>query len=820
MIVSNEEEDSSQGSSAHLGETWEQYFGFDQPYPNQANAVEAGISAGEQNGFFVMEGPCGTGKTMAALTTALTLIRESRKYDQILVVTAVKQQLQQFVSDLRTINRDLDKPVKGVTLTGKTDLCPYALGGVFDTNVNGECEELRDNTASVVDTDTGVESSQSLPGDTARANKIRSVRDTADTWWDSTTAEDLVKHARMDADSFQTLSNHLEVNGETAPYPRHIPTVPESMATANGEPEFCPFEAEWYARNKGSPVGFEDGTNHVLDIDQYLGSAVGHGICPHRVMSVLLENAEIVIGNYNHLFDRRTRQLTDSIIDESTFVIIDEAHRLEDRVRDLLSDTLGEQTIRHARGDIDYVMRYANESSENRDQISAYLDDFALSLQDLSRVISFYTDVLGWLQETIDEYLAQSSEYGKHHELRDEDPGETIEIPLRDPSSTEQDELTTWGIEKGYDSGFWKSLRLIGEVIEEIHTTINPDRSCVASAVGALFKRWYTLDDSTYFREIELEYSPKQPSNQDYEWEQWFTPRLVQYNCLPRDALATIFSAVGGGILMSATLEPIDVFRDVTGINQLNSGRARSNRPVTERSYELPFPTDNRASWIIDITPYTASNRGPIGTDPLSSVRQHYISIMTSIAESHGNILLCLPNYAEAAWAGTILSESVSKPVLTDYSSSNTETNELKRSFFAGDGKVLVTSTRGTLTEGVDYDGDKLHTCAVIGLPLVNIGSPRVQAVKHAYGEEFGTNNAFDYSLSIPAVRRSRQALGRVIRGPKETGVRILVDNRYTPNHPYASVFEYLPSHEQDEFITMQPEFLETQLTEFWAHHA
>ncbi|WP_323192934.1 helicase C-terminal domain-containing protein, partial [Halostella sp. PRR32] len=88
------------------------------------------------------------------------------------------------------------------------------------------------------------------------------------------------------------------------------------------------------------------------------------------------------------------------------------------------------------------------------------------------------------------------------------------------------------------------------------------------------------------------------------------------------------------------------------------------------------------------------------------------------------------------------LDDVVDKPVLVDESSSNEDTEALKQDFFAGDGKVLVTSTRGTLTEGVDYDGEKLSTCAVVGVPLVNIGSPRVRAVQRAYGDAFGEGDA------------------------------------------------------------------------------
>jgi len=51
-------------------------------------------------------------------------------------------------------------------------------------------------------------------------------------------------------------------------------------------------------------------------------------------MNVMLEEADVVVGNYNHLFDPRTRPLLSSILDDQTFVIVDEAHRLEERVRD------------------------------------------------------------------------------------------------------------------------------------------------------------------------------------------------------------------------------------------------------------------------------------------------------------------------------------------------------------------------------------------------------------------------------------------------------------------------------------------------------
>lgn len=198
-----------------------------------------------------------------------------------------------------------------------------------------------------------------------------------------------------------------------------------------------------------------------------------------------------------------------------------------------------------------------------------------------------------------------------------------------------------------------------------------------------------------------------------------------------------------------------------------------------------------------------------------NQTRERYAYVARLIAESYGNVMLCWPNYAEAKWAAGRLREAIDKPVLLDESSSNETTQALKQDFVAGEPKVLVTSTRGTLTEGVDYEGDALHTCAVFGNPLVNIGSPRVQAVKHAYGDRFGESNEFAYALTIPAVRQVRQALGRVIRGPEECGVRIVVGERFVPGAVH-SVYEYFPESEREEFVRMKPDFLESQFQAFW----
>jgi DNA excision repair protein ERCC-2 len=791
-----------------LADHWSDYFAFEESYDNQADAIRSAIRAGEAGGYLAMEGPCGTGKTMAALTAGATLVRHG-DYERIVVVTPVKQQLEQFVADLRAMNAGLDEPLPGLSLVGKRDLCPYGREGVFgDAGTHDRCEDLREATASLVESDSGGE----------RPAAEVALGGAEDPWWDPRLGSDLAKHARADAPGQRTLGEDaLSTAGATSPYRTSQPRAPESMAESGDPPLYCPFEADWYARNRGSPVDFAAGDRHVLTPGEYLPRAVERGTCPHRVMGVLLEAAEVIVGNYNHLFDPDTRPLLAAVLDEETFVVVDEAHRLEERVRDLLSDRVGRATLKRARNDCAALLSRARQSDRHRSQVEDRLASREVPLAAVERAREFYDDLLAWLDERVAAHLDAELGSGWRADP-DRLPERDAEVPLRDPETVETDDLTAWAESEGYTGDLWRSLPAVGAAVEDAIDDLGLSRSPVCGAVGAIAGRWWERDHASYLREIELEHSPADPQSVDRAWQATYTAGLVLFECMPGEALRSVFEELGGGVLMSATLEPLDVFAEVSGLEALREG----GRPVTERTYGLPFPEENRASWLVDATPFTAHNRGDPDEngDPATwnRTRDEYAHVLRTLARSPGNVLLAMPNYREAGWAGRYLEDAVEKPVLIDEPSTNEATERLKQRFFRDGGKVIVTSTRGTLTEGVDYDGDKLHCCGVVGVPIVNIGSPRIRAVRRAYADVFGPDRAFEYALTVPAVRRARQAIGRVIRGTEEVGVRALVGRRYAPDARHG-VHAYLSPGERAEFLRLTPEFLSDKLDEFWASH-
>ena len=782
--------------------TWQSVFGHDEPYPEQADGIDAAVEVADDGGFLVVEGACGTGKTMLALTAGIDRVRDpDSAYERVVVLTSVKQQLRQFEADLRTINTSLPDdwaPVSGLTLVGKADVCPYSREGIagIDTDtVYDRCEGLRERTRNLVG--DGGDTTASALASEARAAQTGLL--------DSGTDDG---------------PDYLETAGEPTPY---LP------ATADHEDvEYCPFYATFLddVPDDGDPieaVPFDITDRGHIDTEELVGLSAGYGTCPHSVMGAVLPHVEVVLGNYYHAFDPQTvGSFTGALVDDSTFVVCDEAHMLEPRVRELVSDGVGDATLRDAESELTRVIQPvefddrettgdADPGSADADLVRGELEAADVTLRELKEVREF----VGALRDEIDRRVRAHLDRTKPDWRARLDDLDDDEIPLRDPEAPGCDELTEWADDAGHGEGAWLRAEAVGAVVARIlNAAEDDDVQRAAPAAGRTLANWARADHTAHFREVELErtWDEAEPSG---SWRRAYNARLGLHNCVPGEAIAETLGSFGGGVLMSATIEPMDVFREVTGLDALDD----DGRPVEERTYGLSFPESNRASFAVDAPKFTYENRGAPGES--NSTRRAYVDAVCAVAASPGNVLVGMPNYAEAAWMAESLTDRLDRPVLLDESSDDDATEALKAEFFGGDRKVLVTSLRGTLTEGVDYRGDRLAAAVVCGVPIIDTSSPRTKAVKTAYDRRFGSDgtggrSGFETALTVPAVRKARQAIGRVIRGPDEVGIRAFVDARYA-RESWDSVRGYLPPAERAEFDPVSADMLSYGVEQFWS---
>ena len=782
--------------------TWQSVFGHDEPYPEQADGIDAAVGVADDGGFLVIEGACGTGKTMLALTAGIDRVRDpDSDYERVVVLTSVKQQLRQFEADLETINANLPEqwdPVSGLTLVGKADVCPYSREGVagIDTEtVYDRCEGLRERTRNLAGDG----------GETTAAALASSAREAQTGLLDSGTDDG---------------PDYLTTAGEPTPY---LPATAD-----HDDVEYCPFYATFLddVPDDGDPieaVPFDVTERGHVDTRELVGLSASYGTCPHSVMGAVLPHVEVVLGNYYHAFDPQTvGSFTGALVDDATFVVCDEAHMLEPRVRELVSEGVGDATLRDAESELTRVIQPvefddAEGTAETRpgnadaDLVRGELEAADVTLRELKETRAFVGDLRSELDRRVRAHLDRTvPDWRAALDALDDD-----EIPLRDPEEPGRDELTEWADEAGYGEGAWVRAEAVGAVVARIlNAAEDEDVRRAAPAVGRTLASWARADHTANFREVELErtWDGTEPSG---SWRRAYNARLALHNCVPGEAIAETLGAFGGGVLMSATIEPMDVFREVTGLDAL----ADDGRPVEERTYGLSFPESNRASFAVDAPKFTYENRGPPGAS--NPTRRAYVDAACEIAASPGNVLVGMPNYAEAAWMAEALSDRLDRSVLLDESSDDDATEALKAEFFGGDPKVLVTSLRGTLTEGVDYRGDRLAAAVVCGVPIIDTSSPRTRAVRTAYDRRFGSDGAggrsgFETALTVPAVRKARQAIGRVIRGPEEVGIRAFVDARYA-RESWDGVRGYLPPAERAEFDPVSTDLLSYGVEQFWS---
>lgn len=782
---------------------WSDIFPFGAPYQNQKEGIETAIERGKEHGWTVVEGACGTGKTLMALTAGISLVRNpDTDFKRVLAVTSVKQQLTAFEEDLKEINEAAEKdllpinPVSGVSLVGKADVCPYTQAGAFDDEeVYARCSPLRDATRDIVhgEEDGG-----------AAVN-------TADNPVEASI--ELIQKAKQD---FAEPASLGSIQGAFGKRP------PDAQGT-----DYCPYYAQYLADDIANESSIETAGRH-LTRDRLMEDAVDYGTCPHTTMRDAMHEAEVIVANYQHAFDPTTIDtFSEPIVDSETFLIVDEAHGLVPDVRDRLSTKTTHTTLVEGADECRNVLNWLSHGTGGRKSLAeSILDDSDVSRQDIGKLRTLLKELADEVNRRVAAHL--------RNEFPDQDPPYfdtyDTEIPLRPPADPQPDELTEWARDEGFPTDIWEDAAAIGDVVADIKSTVKRkvenktgNGTKYARSAGKLLTEWHEADHSQHFREIRV--VDRGTLNDEYRgWKQTLKAELWINNCIPGDRLANRLDDYGGGILMSATLAPLDVFVDNVGLNYL------TDRPTDKAIYGLEFPPDNRASYAVDLPSFTWKNRhdpfdppheddDDVNCERIQEVRRQYLDAMETVCRTTpGNVLLGLPSYKEARWAHQELQErNLAKDVLCDESSSNEETTELKETFFAGDPKVLVTSLRGTLTEGVDYAGDRLAAACVVGVPIVSLASARKTALKAAYEDEYGENLGFRYAFSVPAVRKARQALGRVIRGTDDVGVRVLLDERYTTTSSARNkVRSIFPDEAIGEYESIYPNELQAELQSFW----
>ena len=116
--------------------------------------------------------------------------------------------------------------------------------------------------------------------------------------------------------------------------------LPESSC----QPDTCPFAAGYFDRLAGGREVFF--AHDIIDRDVIEAAANTHGLCPFELSLELAAMADCIVCDYNYAFDPRV-SLKGILQEEQREVVllVDEAHNLVDRAREMFSADLSKQAF-------------------------------------------------------------------------------------------------------------------------------------------------------------------------------------------------------------------------------------------------------------------------------------------------------------------------------------------------------------------------------------------------------------------------------------------------------------------------------------------
>ena len=736
-----------------------EYFPKASPYDNQREAMDGIRDALDTGRDVLFEGACGTGKTLAALAPALAHARETNK--TVVITTNVHQQMRQFVREAREIHDAA--PIRAVVFKGKGSMCH------IDVDYE-ECQVLRDNTHEVVDAE--------------RDKRELEERQQA-----------LLEESQAgDSEAAEAREAVLE---ELASVEDELDDLQDGNVCERYHENLVGDNDEFYQ-------WLYDDVRTPEDIYDYAEAA---GLCGYELLKDGIEGVDLAVCNYHHLLDPGIRAQFFRWLGrdpEDVVVVFDEAHNVEDAAREHATETLTENTLDSALSELEEVDKSRAEAAE--------------------RVVSAFGDALA---ETYEDAFGPSGDGPAL--ARSEVGANWTDVPVanddrRDDLTLEfLQQYTGPGIREDVDDALALGESLDGEYDEAYRNGETTTRRECFVLQAAEFVETYVEDGD------ELGQYPTAAVRRNEGTDDVYGQAEL-YTCIPRDVTTDLFDAVHASVLMSATLRPFDVTADVLGLEN----------PET-MAFGLQFPAERRRTFAVDTEPLFSSNR----EDPATQ-REVAGALRDAIQFTPGNCLFFFPSYSEAKRYHDLLGEA---PRASESSNGRrprdggvdaaryldepgTSAEDLRQSFTDDLNGVLFTSLWGTLAEGVSFDGDDARTVAVVGVPYPHLDA-RAEAVQDAYSRAFGDREeersagrhksedaGWRYAVEIPTVRKTRQAIGRVIRSPDDFGVRMLVDRRYTKKSRRQmrkySVNPTFPPDDRRELVDIDPEKLRISMLNFY----
>ena len=529
-------------------------------------------------------------------------------------------------------------------------------------------------------------------------------------------------------------------------------------------PELCPYANGYYDRLKTALSALLDGGSGCFDRTVLAETGRKFSVCPFELGLDLSEWCDVVIGDYNYLFDPvvRLRRFFDASGD--WLFLIDEAHNLPDRARAMYSASFSKASLTEAKRSL----------GPGKSALKTALRKADKAFLEARRAVAELAPRHGTLPAE-----AAPAE-AKQTSLLDAPEAETA-FALPEPLFAEDGTVFF----RELPAGLLKPLQALTAPLQD-WLEQHPD----AEAHTALLDLYFKVQD--ILRAAE-------------RYDEHFTAQLTAYgsaldlHILCLDPAPFVDASLSGGraaALFSATLTPPGYYRNVLGCPDA--------RAV---ALESPFPPQHLGLYCLP----SISTRY---RDREASIRPLSDALAAMAKGKVGNYLAFFPSYA---YLRQVYEDFTARypdiPTLAQESGLDDAGRAAFLARFAPHPEKTLLGfgvLGGIFGEGVDLAGDRLIGCAIVGVGLPQV-NPRQEMLRRYYDAAPG-GTGFDYAYRCPGMNKVLQAAGRVLRTSEDKGVVLLLDDRFARSE-YTRLF---PRHWGHLQYLQSTQALSEALDAFW----
>jgi DNA excision repair protein ERCC-2 len=513
--------------------------------------------------------------------------------------------------------------------------------------------------------------------------------------------------------------------------------------------DFCPYAAKYTEKMTKSGLLSEIVTSQsYFDPDLTFELSKSTEVCPFEVSLELIEQADVIVCDYNYIFDPYVGLKTYSQENDygDCVLVVDEAHNLVDRGRGYYSPDIHEKSF----------------------------DDIKRHMMTRNCWIDGWEDLLELLRDHFHQLAAEAFEEVTSDELR---VASAFEQPPQLATRNSQPKIALCSPSRE----LFMEQRVEWEriVLEYIGWKID---NRIAEEDDPLIDFYFKLVKFTNLLAEDGEQFAHLVERTDEGI------RLKIFCKDPSQFLGRIFDSAHATIALSATLEPFEFYRKTLGF---------PNDRTAELSLPSPFPRENRKIVVIPEVDTTYKRRA-----------DHYERIALTVADiadaGDGNFLALFPSYAFLREISERM-PPISKRVMVQ----RTDMTDYERNAILDilrdrprRGNLILAVSGGMYAEGIDYQGDMLSGVMVVGPALPQVSFEQ-ELLKQYYDEQYGAG--FEFAYLIPGMTRVVQSAGRVIRSETDVGIIALLCKRFTQE----SYTRYFPAdwYEQSprELVSRKP---------------